>query len=220
MKLVRYIKGIFKQVETILYLDDGELRMTESISTSVVCALLSDISGRKLSYVFWKVFSFASRQASWRWTVLNYLVTIRPYCMPRDISISHVIATNPPQANCDLKVCLFRGLDHILCKHSLIIICLPLRETYIVLPSVHVSPVRPSVRSSVRLSVPEFFVVLAKTFPLCNVRVKFAKCQFLVHFERFLQFWFQKWLYFLYYRSWIFFQIQRRFCCSTGFDHA
>ena len=49
------------------------------------------------------------------------------------------------------------------------------------------------------------FVVWAKTFSLCNVRVKFAKCQFLVDFEQFLQFWFQKLLYFLYYRSWTFF---------------
>ena len=33
-----------------------------------------------------------------------------------------------------------------------------------------------------------FFVVLAKIFSLCNVRVKYAKCQILVDFEQFLQF--------------------------------
>ena len=48
--------------------------------------------------------------------------------------------------------------------------------------------------------------MLAKTFPLCNVRVKFAKCQILIVFEQFLQFWFQKWPYFLYYRPCIFFK--------------
>ena len=33
-----------------------------------------------------------------------------------------------------------------------------------------------------------FSVVLAKKIPLCNVRVKYAKCQILVDFEQFLQF--------------------------------
>ena len=55
----------------------------------------------------------------------------------------------------------------------------------------------------------------AKTFPLCNVRVKFAKCQILVDFEQFLQFWFQKWPYFLYYRSCIFFANSAAILCGS-----
>ena len=148
--------------------------------------------------------------------------------------------------------------------HLYIIICLTMRETYIVFPFVYVLP---SVRLYVTLSLskpylPESFVqkclkkitiniltkvaqqkiqfcqkllfrpkktlfklvfcpghfsvnikardtgsfvVLAKTFPFCNVRINFAKCQMYVVYEQFLQFWFQRWHYFLYNRSCIFF---------------
>ena len=39
------------------------------------------------------------------------------------------------------------------------------------------------------------FVVWAKTFPLRNVRVKFAKCQIVLDFEHFLQFYFKNGLF-------------------------
>ena len=41
------------------------------------------------------------------------------------------------------------------------------------------------------------FTVLAKSLSLCNVRINFSKCQILVVFEHFLQFWFSKLFFFL-----------------------
>ena len=35
------------------------------------------------------------------------------------------------------------------------------------------------------VETPKFVVEFAKTFPLCNVRVNFSKCQILVVFEQF-----------------------------------
>ena len=59
---------------------------------------------------------------------------------------------------------------------------------------------------------PKFFVVLAKTLPLCNVRVNFLKCQILVVFEHFCNFDFKNGLFFLHYRPYNVLRIQLRSC--------